>query len=271
MLKNFYDSKVNIFKILKMIWSDMVLPFRFYMPWGQFESDVIFVAGDAWQKKLERLKVKSKIIKTGHPATDRIFNDVKKYEKLEKKSKKFRILLMTTPLVEHKMMEKNIWKNLIKNVISKCNEIENSQLIIKIHPTGERIENYKEILKEMNLEIEVLQNEDLGKIVSNVDVIITYGVSSGTHYGIFMKKPILVYNPINMTLDEMPFVRENMATEIKDIKNLENIKKMKPVNDEQIEKFVSKYMYKFDGLASYRISNILLEQMKKNKTSKFKN
>ena len=263
MIKNFHNAGYSYKKLLKMIFSELITPFKYYMPFGNYGCDVIVVAGEGWANKLKRLKVKSKIIITGHPQIDLIFNEVSNQKPIIKKDKKTRIILMTTPLVEHGMMDKEEWKILIKDIIKNCLKLNNVELIIKIHPASEKIEKYESILNEMKINLQLYQKEDLGKIISEADIVITYGVSSGTHYGIFLKKPVIVYNPFQMPLDEMPFVREGMATELTDIKKLTDmLKNIKPIEDKKIEKFISKYLYKFDGQSGIRVSKIILELIK---------
>ena len=50
----------------------------------------------------------------------------------------------------------------------------------------------EEILEEMKVNVPIFQKENLGDLVSISDYVITYGVSSGTHYGVFLKKPVIV-------------------------------------------------------------------------------
>lgn len=263
MIKNFRIAGYSYKKLLKMIFSELITPFKYYMPWGNYDCDIILVAGQAWANKLQRLEVKSKIIITGHPQMDQIFDIVSNYKKITKKDDKIHIVLMTTPLVEHGLIEKEKWQNIIKDIIKKTLTLNNVKLIIKIHPTSEKIENYEEILKEMKISLPIFQRENLGEIVSASDIVITYGVSSGTHYGIFLKKPIIVYNPVKMSLDEMPFVREGMATELIDIEKLPTmLENIKPIDNKKIEEFISKYLYKFDGKSGKRVTKEILELMK---------
>lgn len=264
MMKNFRLAGYSYKELLKMGYFEFITPFKFYMPFGNYGCDIILVAGEAWSKKLNKNKVKSKIVITGHPQMDQIFEKVSLYQKIIKNNDKTHVVFMTTPLVEHGMIEREQWKNIIKDIIKQCLKLENINLIIKIHPTSEKIENYKEILKELKVNIQIFQKENLGDVVSSSDIIITYGVSSGTHYGVFLKKPIIVYNPVKMPLDDMPFVREGMATELTDIKKLSDLlKTIKPVEEHKIEKFISKYLYKFDGESAKRVSAEILRLKKK--------
>ena len=263
MIKNFHNAGYNFRKLLKMIFSELITPFKYYMPWGNYGCDVILVAGEAWSKKLKKLEVKSKIIITGHPQMDHIFNKVSNHRPIIKKDKKIRIVLMTTPLVEHGLIDEEKWEIMIKDIINNSLKLNNAKLVIKIHPTSEKIEKYKRILNEMQINLPLYQREDLGEIISTSDIVITYGVSSGTHHGIFLKKPVIVYNPFPMPLDDMPYVREGMATELRDIKKLTDmLENIKPVEDKKIEKFISKYLYKFDGKSGLRASKVILELIK---------
>lgn len=263
MIKNFYNAGYSYKKLLKMVFSELITPFKYYMPWGNYGCDVILVAGEGWANKLKKLKVKSKIIITGHPQMDLIFNKVSNYKPIIKKDKKTRIVLMTTPLVEHGMMDKEKWRILIKNIIKNCLKLNNVELIIKIHPTSEKIEKYESILNEMKINLTLYQREDLGEIISEADIVITYGMSTGTHHGIFLKKPVIVYNPFQIPLDDMPYVREGMATELVDIEKLTDmLKNIKPIEDKKIENYISKYLYKFDGQSSIRVSKIILGLIK---------
>ena len=84
---------------------------------------------------------------------DQVFEKISISKKKIMKDKKTNIVLMTTPLLEHGMIEKEKWKSMIKDIILSCLELKNSNLVIKIHPTSEKIENYKEILRELKVDM----------------------------------------------------------------------------------------------------------------------
>ncbi len=263
MIKNFRIAGYSYKKLLKMIFFEVITPFKYYMPWGNYGCDVILVAGKAWANKLQNLGVKSKVVITGHPRMDLIFEKVSNYKNSTRNDDKINIVLMTTPLVEHGLIERNKWESIIKDVIQTCSKINNVKLVIKIHPTSERIEKYEEIVKKLKINLPIFQREDLAEIVASSDIVVTYGVSSGTLYSIFLKKPVIVYNPYHMSLEEMPYVKEGLATEVNDIKQLTKmIHKIKPVESRKVEEFISKYLYKFDGKSGHRVSKAILELMK---------
>lgn len=260
MIKNFHYAGYGYIQLLKMIFSELITPFKHYIQWGNYGCDTIIVSGESWANKLQKSGIKSKIEITGHPRMDPIFNRVQKYKKKSIKDDMKHVVLMTTPLVEHGLIEKEKWSKIIKEIIRNCLKLDKIELKIKIHPTTEKIEKYEEILKDMKIDLPIFQKENLTEIISNSDIVITYGMSTGTFDGIFLEKPIIIYNPFKMSLDKLPFIREELVTELNDIQKLpELLTSIKPIENNKIEKFISKYLFKFDGKSGYRASKIILE------------
>jgi len=270
LLKTLKQTNHSYFEILGLIRKEVMVPFLQYHPWGEGDCDLVLVAGDDWKKYLQLKKIKSKIIVTGWPLLDEIYDKVQKFKiKVNTEKTKLKIVLMTAPMIEHGLWTKNEWEHTIKAIINEVqtkfdNEIE---FIIKIHPTSEVKKQYEEFLKRINVQIPVYQKEDLMEIIKDADFVLTYAQSTGIIEAACMGKPVIVINLFNYPEEKMPFLKAGLATELK------NISKLKEVIDEismedvriNLDKYITKYLYAFDGRSSERVADAIIRFTQKYK------
>lgn len=274
LLKTYRETKHGIFKILKIILEDMFRPFFYSELAGRYGCDLILTVNQKMKDILKGFRVKSQIIITGDPLMDSIYENISKYEKKDKINFPLKVVFMTTAVVEHGLWTKKMWSETIKQTISEIkkefgNEIE---LILKIHPRSERIGDYEILLKEIDVQIPILQTDNLLDVVNNADLVISYADTWGLWEVFFLKKPIIIINLFNYEIEKMPFVKEGIAFEVKKLSELKKIieeVKVAKIEDSKIENMITKYIFKFDDKASKRSVIAIKELIKKFKEKQY--
>lgn len=264
MLKTYKQLGYSFIQLFKIATREIILPFLYYSPVGRAGCDLILVSGESWAENLRNQNVSSKIVVTGHVQMDDIYEKILSLEKT-REQKRIKLVLMTTGMVEHGLWTKKEWKKTITAILShyKTNLAEKMDLVIKIHPATERKTTYQKVLKENGHEdIPIYQTEDLLQVLNDSDVVLTYGYSGGTFEAIFLEKPVIVVNLFNYPIEKMPFVKEGLAMEAKNINDLEDkIDKSlrQKTNKNRLDEFITKYIYKFDGKSSERTADAILD------------
>ena len=238
----------------------------------KFQLDLHFAESEQSANVLTDLGFEeSKIMITGSATYDKIFkgNNIQRKEDVTKQ--KYKILVLTTTIVEagRKTIER---RNLfISEVIKKLIKIkDNNEISIKIHPTHENLKEYRKIIDEIDPEIPIFQKESLEKLIHETDLIITPVSSSSAITGLIARKQIIIWNVFDVKNDVL--IDNDLAIECKDpnklLELIENAKKRKYSN-EKIDKFISRYLFKVDGKSTERIANAILKIFE-NKQTMFK-
>ena len=271
LLKTYRKTGYGFFKIIKIVIEDIIKPFLYSELAGRYGCDLILVVNQYMKDLLRKKGVRSKIVVTGDPVMDTIYNNISKYKKQNNSSSRMKVVLMTTATVEHGIWTRQMWEETIKQTITTiCKEFSNEiELVLKIHPRSERIEDYTELLQEIGFQIPILQTENLMDVVNNADIVISYAESWGLWEVLFLEKPIIIVNLFNYPVEKMPFVKEGVAYELKNMHEFRDlISKIKneKQNKEKIDMMISKYIFKFDNKSSERSSLAILEILKDFKT-----
>lgn len=271
MLKTYKMLGYSFPYIIKIAAKEIIRAFRFYFVGvGQAGCDLILVSGESWQDNLRKKNVKSKIIVTGHAQMDYIYHKISRLEEQSDK-KRTKLVLLTTGMVEHGFWTKKEWEKTILSILGQYQkELSNEMdIVIKIHPATERKSVYVKLLKENGYDnIPIYQTEDLLTVLNDSDVVITYGYSGGAFEAIFLRKPIIVVNLFDYPINKMPFVKEGLAMEVKDINELKSqihYAVNQGIDEDKLSKFISKYIFKFDGKSSERIADAILDLATKTK------
>jgi len=262
MLKNYKFAKTSYIEILKIFMKEVIVILTRYQPLGEYGTDYVLVAGEDWKNHLIQKKVKSSVIVVGTPKMDILYHEIQKLKSIEENRDKIDIVLLTTPLVEHGLWTTENWKETIRQIIKFCINQKQPEvnLVIKIHPTSESKEKYKQILKEMSVDIPIYQRENLLDIINQNNIIMTYGFSSATLEALLLKKPVINVNLFNYPKEKMPFVKANLSYELKSFLKIEKLflKNKFTINQEKLDEYIMKNYYKFDGKSSERIANQFL-------------
>jgi hypothetical protein len=209
-----------------------------------------------------------KIVITGNPYWDKIFNDTQNlnYSKKSIVHKPIRVVILTNALVEHGewsiKQKENFLRNLLNNLCNK-NELEIS---LKIHPTSENISDYEELCKKFGIDVKIYQKESFWSIAENFDVMVTYGYTT-LHSECALIGYRVVLFETNNKFRIMPFV--NSAINSGFIQKCFSFDKITPIilelakkgvtfNQEQ-EAEMQRILYKFDGKSGERAVNAILK------------
>ena len=198
---------------------------------------------------------------------DDVYFKISEFKKdINKNKLDLEFLLLTTPMVEHGLWTEKEWIQTIEKIILEIqNKFPSSKIIVKIHPVSESLEKYSNLIKKFGNNIKIFQREDLIKIISKSDFVITYGQSSSILQAALLEKPIIVVNLFNYPLEKMPFLKEGIGIELNDIHKLKDM--VTNIHQKDIENnvknYINKYLYKFDGNVSERASNAIIEIIKK--------
>jgi len=169
-------------------------------------------------------------------------------------------------MVEHGLWTQKQWEETIRQIIITFqNQLSNEMdLVLKIHPATERKKKYVDLLQKIGCDFPIYQTEDLMEILNDADFVITYSQTSGILDAAFLEKPVIVVNLFDYPLDKIPFLKEGLAYELKEINKLKEFFSQidTEIIKENLRKYISNYLYKFDGKSSERAADAILEFVK---------
>lgn len=209
---------------------------------------------------------------TGDPKTDFLSHVITQFDKEEILSKlnipqKNRIILFATQNISQ-LNEKEL---MTKTVFETVSHIENSFLIIKAHPNETNLSFYKKIADQQNIKnFIVLQFHNLYELIHISDVVVVSFSTVGFE-AMRLRKPVICLNLLSLHDDDplikshIPIIINSSHEFIPAIKKCLDSKKIIQMLDDQ-ESLAEKEIGKFDGNASSRIFNLIIE-MKKNHTN----
>jgi hypothetical protein len=237
-------------------------------------ADLNIVNNEMWLNTFRKYGIdEKKIVLTGNPYWDKyfhIFNQTN-FSKEPIHDQPIKILIITTPLVEHghwsEQERDQIISNLI-NILSKKNEFLFS---FKIHPTSESTQIYKNYIKKMNTSSKIYQNESLWEIIENYDLIISYGFSM-IHTEIALAGCKMILFNLNNDFKIMPLVNSAIdsgfiekCNKFEDLSEIiKNLAKKEIKLKSNYDNEIRKYFYKFDGNSGMRAAKAIHKIIKKN-------
>jgi len=166
--------------------------------WAPRESEFIkniIIAASGPEEKRNFIKggIKEKnIFVTGSPFYDGIIEY--KQKKVQRRAKKI-VCLLTTALVESKIMKKKKYFELIRQTLAQVKSVrEVGKVIIKIHPRERYKSEYESIVKSLDMrDAEVIQGTtkaELYSIIANSDLLIGFG-STALLEGLMIGKDVI--------------------------------------------------------------------------------
>lgn len=242
------------------------------LPWKKmnnprFMIDFHFVESELLMKKLiDDGYDKSTLILTGNPLYDVLFQELQKLQPFTKKDNKTNILLLTHSMYEHGFWTKKQRDNVIQGIVKEISKHKDEMnLIIKIHPSSEILSEYQSLIKLIDPSIPIFQKGNVIDFLKTCDVVIVYSTSTGPIQALILKKPIIMIN-LNLKGDIM--LESGLVQECRSVSNIiQSIRQVlhsNPATEQKIKAFVKDYLYKFDGLASERMSNSILKIIEDN-------
>ncbi len=205
----------------------------------------------------------SSIVLTGNPIYDSTFKKFTQ-QKINKKSNLINVLFAPSTLYESGYWSKEqrdfVLREIINAIIQNKDEI---RLTVKIHPTTAILSDYESIIHSLDDSIPIIQNGDIRDFLDDADVYISSDISSGEFFSVIAKKPIIFcqfFQPnSNIILENNLAV---LCDNPKELVKLIHSQILKPLKEEDRQKFIQKYLYKDDGKASERISDEIIKLIK---------
>lgn len=254
LIKTIIKSDLGFRYLCKTIIKDVYIPFKtFYNEFIENADLYIFSNLDWKQFAIKSGVNEDKIKVVGEYALDYFYKRKIELKKINYKKEQLKILFITVGMVEHGIWKPSMHEKLIKEIVESINiYLKNTVLQIKIHPTAENLENYKKMVFPIDSAIKIIQKGELSSLISESDLIITYGQSSGLLEVLLLNKPIIM---INMFNESYSFIQEDIVIECKTAAEMIEViqsKKFMKINNENIKKFLEKKIYKFDGKCGER-------------------
>lgn len=270
----FFLRTLNALKISKMkILESILFDIKRYCMLGslttdnRFSADINFVESEKTAERLVKQGFeKSSIFIVGNPTYDEIFQKFDNFESHIKKDNRIRVLLVTkNPNDPGGHWKKKLQDSWLKELAAEFSKYKNEMsLVIKIHPSGENLSDYESVVKPIEPSISIFQQGDIVRFLEEADVVIGTSTSTALVCSLIAKKPIIIWNVYGVKGDV--FLERNLALECKNrssiIPLIRQILTTNPASTPKVEEFVHDYLYKVDGGAVARISNVILNQIK---------
>ena len=205
------------------------------------------------------------LVVTGNPLYDKTFKKIKEVSHIERNGIP-QILLITSPVVEHgtwtKQERDEAVKGMVKQFLEHSNEMN---LKIKIHPSHENLSEYEKIVNEENSSIIIYREGDILDFLNQCDAVIIYdSETTASISALIARKPIVICNFQNSKKDR--FLEKGLAIECTNPKKIiDAVKKsiLIGIDENRIQGFVKKELFKDDGMSSERVANAILKLIHK--------
>ena len=257
LIKTLFGAGYNLQFVIKIILKDIYFILTSFI--AEFKSDdadmYICSNFDWFDYAIKRGINRNKLIVVGEYLLDHIYDRMSQMSRT--KSDKIEILFITAPVVVHgywtpRMHDEVITKT-VKAIKEQAGDITN--LRIKIHPTSERLEDYKRIINKIDSSIEIIQKDDLFSLIYQSDLVITFAQSTALLQVLLLNKPLFIINLFN---ERLPYIEEKVAIECKSIDVL--IDKIKDgsyskIDVDKMRTFIERQLYKFDGKCGERAAD----------------
>jgi hypothetical protein len=265
LLKTLFRTGYSLVDIIRTIIKDIYLPFLSWLPRYRFGGgDLNIVSTPEWVGYLIKNGIdQDRIVVVGDismdPIHDKILNmkNRKTGRGINENKSKIEILLVTSPMAEHGLWTPQMQKEVITSVVETIRgQLRNdANLRVKIHPTSEKIDTYKQLLYPIDPSVEIIQKADLLSLANESDVIVSYGNTSALFEPLLLGKPLYIANFFNEDVTKNLYLKEKVATECRAVDELiRNIKNgaNSIADPDRIHTFVQKHTYIFDGKCSER-------------------
>lgn len=255
----------EIFLTLFGIWKFILTGKNYY----RFGSDIIqFIEN----KHTRELMIKdgfnkSNLIISGNPIYDSFFKTCKFNEQSSKIS--YNILFTPSTASEHGYWTSDQRNMTFTQIVKEISKQRKFNLTIKIHPSSSIIDDYYSILKKIDSKVPIFQQGSIIEYLEDMDVIITSPFSSSAEtYALLAKKRIVICNFFDQDYED-PMVENGVAISCRTPSMLcDSIEKALDLQlyEQNREKFIENFLFKWDGNSSKRITEKLLDILQKNKS-----
>ncbi|NWJ29647.1 hypothetical protein HX850_01835, partial [Marine Group I thaumarchaeote] len=167
-------------KATRLFINDLIWHIRYKKPVWNNCGNLNLCSNLSWYEFLIKNGIDSKKITiTGSPYWDKIYNKIKLREKQQiQKKDKIRVLIITSPLVEHGFCTKQERENYLTRTFSELVSDEKISFALKIHPTSEDKKFYENFLFNLKINTKIYQKEDFWDIINEYDIVLSIGPST---------------------------------------------------------------------------------------------
>lgn len=265
LLRTMFRSNYNFSYVIRTIIKDFYSIFTsFLTEFKDDDADLYLCNNYDWARYAKKNGIpKEKIVVVGEYAVDSLYDRIHQL-KPKTHGRKIEIILLTTALALHGVWSRKTQDKIVKTIIQEINDNlkDKVNFRIKIHPTSEKLDDYKKIIDDVDSSCEIIQHGDLLELFNESDVIITFGESTSLIEALLLHKPILYFNPFK----EIPqYVKDKVAMEFKNISDLITYIKNEEycnINLEKIDEYLKEKLFKFDGRCGERAAHQILLLLK---------
>ena len=174
LLNTLFRAGYGLGYIMTTLIKDIYLPFISWTSRYSFGGgDMNIVSTPRWADLLVKNRIdRSKIVVTGDISMDAIHYKLANIKREPASVGKVEILFITSPMVEHGLWSHDMRNEVITSVVKaiKGKLGDGYNLKLKIHPTSENLDTYKQILNPIDPGIEIIQNADLLLLINSSDL-----------------------------------------------------------------------------------------------------
>ena len=233
-------------------------------------ADLQLVSNEIWMNMLQKAGIdRTKLVLTGNPYWDELYNVIKKIN-LSKDPivhKPLRLLILTTPMIEHGHWTIQQRENFLRNLITTLNRDKEFSFSFKIHPSTENLDEYTSLIKKLGFKTKIFQKESFWNIAKNFDIIISYGYTTMHSECATVGYRMILFEgkhrqmPLVDTAIKSGFIKKcHVFNELSaTIRELAQVKIQ--FNEKHLQE-IEKIFYKFDGNSGERAADAILKLMK---------
>ncbi|RNJ80274.1 MAG: hypothetical protein D9C04_01945 [Nitrosopumilus sp. B06] len=265
-----HNIKINfigsLMTVSKNILADMVDRTRNYNDMADYH----FLPDDSWSEFLVKNGIdRESLFITGNPYWENLVcvdNSVQKKSDLQNS---VNLLIVTDSLREHNYWSEKQMNEFIQNLILKLQQNTNLNFSFKIHPSSEDKQYYSKLFQNYPKPIQIFQSENLFDIITNFDLVISYG-STTAHTETIASNMKLILIDLGMDLELAPLVKEGIScglvTMCKSVDNIEKIiydclDKNVVISNNLMEKRAA--LFSKNNESSEQIADIMIEKLSK--------
>lgn len=241
----------------------------------EFVKNILFAAGGEEHRRdlLKRGIKKESIAVTGFPFLDEIVYHRRGRARRTKKT----VTLLTTRLVESKLMGKEEYFKLIRETLVQIRNVkEVGKIIIKLHPREEYKSEYESIARSLGLRnVEVIQEPgkiSLYSVINDSDLLIGFGSTAvleglmfgkdAIHLEMLETRPIFEFKKATFCVKKVDEITEAVRKVLTD----KRVKKRLRI---QRERYLRQAFYAIDGKAHERVADLITHIVKETPPQSF--
>lgn len=142
-------------------------------------ADYHLLPNDDWIQSLIELGIRREsIIVTGNPYWENFTKVANPINEEISPRDTINVLIVTTSLLQHNLWPEKQINDLISNLVLNLRQDPKINFSFKIHPSSENKQHYSKLFGDYSNQIRIFQWEKLSNILSDFDLVISYGNTS---------------------------------------------------------------------------------------------